>query len=50
VGTIALLSASDPFFNWTFFWIAGVAPVALIWGVAWVAAGFRSHRDRAVIR
>jgi hypothetical protein len=38
---IAFVSALDYNFNWAFFLGIGALPVAFIWGVVWVIAGFR---------
>ena len=32
-----------PRFRWEGFLMFGLLPVALVWGVTWVAAGFRSE-------
>jgi hypothetical protein len=38
------LSSLDPEFKWEFFVVVGIVPVALIWGIRWVVAGFRSKQ------
>lgn len=38
----AYLTDTRPFM-WDGFLMFGIAPVALVWGIAWVVAGFRSR-------
>jgi len=38
-----LLSSLDEVFRGVFFFVVGVAPVALLWGIDWVVAGFRRN-------
>ena len=40
---VVVLSSLDSEFKGPFFLVVGVGPVALVWGVAWVVAGFRSN-------
>ena len=35
-----LLGMVDPEYPWAFWLMTGVAPVAFVWGVGWVVAGF----------
>ena len=37
---------ADSVFKWFGFLALGVAPVALVWAVVWVVAGFRSGRSK----
>jgi hypothetical protein len=41
VTVVFFASVLDPVFRWEFLLAIGVAPVALLWGVVWVVAGFR---------
>lgn len=41
-----LLSSLDEEFRAVFFFVVGVSPVALLWGLDWVVAGFRRESPK----
>lgn len=46
VSFIAFVSALDYNFNLAFFLGIGAFPVAFIWGIVWVVAGFRKKQEK----
>jgi hypothetical protein len=44
ITVILFLSSFDEVFRAAFFVAVGVTPVALLWGIDWVVAGFRRQQ------